>query len=653
MLRLVLCLVSAVVAVAAQNITVVVPPTGQIIFSSPNFPAPSPPLTRAFTLINAPIGSHIKFDSLFFELGENPTPRCVGQHIKFTDPVTDAQIGTGGGLFCGRNGPKALRVKQSSVLIEFKGHPTVPSRGFQISVEFTFNSNAFSVGEHSLTCSESGAVTFSEVNPITNKSEDFGKFCRTNKPIKFQSKTNVVTVTLEGDTYLTYPGFNITAGVYVPDCPFDKVACKGNATVCLKPSQLCDSIQNCPDASDETNCPSFCGVPLIPPNVGGTSRIIAGTAAVPHSWPWHVQVGGCGGTIIDKWWVLTAAHCGVRPGSIIRAGLHSLRFPYGDMLAQTLTAAEVVRHPRYTCVGLGEACHYDFCLVKLREPIKLSPHVAPVCLADAKDSLPDQRCITVGMGGTTAFNATDDEDFVASRRLSDGVQTGSDAGDMTVLQQVEAVVTTHAACNAKYAGYLGDPNPVKEDSMICVSTGSNCYGDSGSSLVCPDARGPADSNWRSCVVGLGCGDIRYPTIFGRVTGFLDWIADVTGVVPPIAAEAMVDPTAATVPPTTSESVRPTTSESVRPTTDEFVWPTTDVQPTGNPVVLGTSAASTSNPVSPQATAVPTATGDSAPTETGTSAAPTVVSTPSTGSSIRSNTLWVAVLAVCFFVSLYK
>ena len=51
------------------------------------------------------------------------------------------------------------------------------------------------------------------------------------------------------------------------------------------------------------------------------SRIVGGTVAAVNSWPWQVMIlhnSGyqfCGGSLVDTYWVVTAAHCMVNETS--------------------------------------------------------------------------------------------------------------------------------------------------------------------------------------------------------------------------------------------------------------------------------------------------------------------------------------------------
>ncbi|XP_062961787.1 proproteinase E-like [Cynocephalus volans] len=160
---------------------------------------------------------------------------------------------------------------------------------------------------------------------------------------------------------------------------------------------------------------------------------------------------------------------------------------------------DIFVHPDWNseCV----ACGNDIALIKLSSSAELGDRVQPACLPPAGDILThDTPCYITGWG-----------------RLS----TGGELPD--ILQQALLPVVDYEHCSQRT--WWG--STVKE-TMVCAGGDirSGCNGDSGGPLNCP----AEDGTWQvhgvtSFGSSLGCNTLRKPTVFTRISAFIDWIEE--------------------------------------------------------------------------------------------------------------------------------
>lgn len=131
-------------------------------------------------------------------------------------------------------------------------------------------------------------------------------------------------------------------------------------------------------------------------------RVVGGHAAAPHSWPWQVSLqrtrgrNYCGGSIINRNWIITAAHCNIYRGDRVVAlvGLHILNRT--DRYHQEHEIEQSVRHPNYR---QGRRYNNDIRLLQLRQPLTFTDAVLSVCLPDQGKGLPTNvTCYATGWG---------------------------------------------------------------------------------------------------------------------------------------------------------------------------------------------------------------------------------------------------------------
>ncbi|TRZ04270.1 hypothetical protein DNTS_015281 [Danionella cerebrum] len=135
-------------------------------------------------------------------------------------------------------------------------------------------------------------------------------------------------------------------------------------------------------------------------------RIMGGKDATHGNWPWMALIkdkngGICGGTLINKQWVLTAAHCGDNNSKLsvyLGAWQKDTLSERERRTKQKIDVNTVYHHPDYPKNDLDN----DIALLKLSSAIEeFTEFIRPVCLAD-KDSKFDVGtvCWVAGWGQT-------------------------------------------------------------------------------------------------------------------------------------------------------------------------------------------------------------------------------------------------------------
>ncbi|KAJ3666931.1 hypothetical protein Zmor_002353 [Zophobas morio] len=286
---------------------------------------------------------------------------------------------------------------------------------------------------------------------------------------------------------------------------------EGTQTVvcCPKSRQPGDiSKKKCSEYSSFTKEKQLCGHNI-------AKRIVGGKPAGRTEFP-HMAILGykqrdsenrlwiCGGSLISKQYVLTAATCTtpltVSEPDLVLLGVTNLK---DTNHRQERKIIEKVVHPEYR----ADAFYNDIALLKLDKPVEINSYVRPACLNTNFD-IPVSQVVATGWG-LTQFSGSRSED----------------------LQKVTLDITDHQMCNSNYRNIRPLNKGISNDKHICTGSETEdrdtCQGDSGGPVQIHHNNDPKLCMYDIVgVISFGKGCAQGPSVNTRVSYYIKWIEDI-------------------------------------------------------------------------------------------------------------------------------
>mmetsp|Transcript_5987 Transcript_5987/g.11530 ORF Transcript_5987/g.11530 Transcript_5987/m.11530 type:complete len:420 (-) Transcript_5987:287-1546(-) len=250
------------------------------------------------------------------------------------------------------------------------------------------------------------------------------------------------------------------------------------------------------------------------------TRIIGGRSAQPDSFPYVVSIQNtisghyCGGSLIGRDVVLTAAHCGEVPFDQVSIGQQDLSTNEG----QEIPISSAIIHPNFND---DTNLNNDVMLIFLENPITPNSshsnvNVQLVKLNSDESCPPSNSPVTVAGWGRTEANVA----WSFSNQLM--------TVDVNVISNGECEIS-EGTYGGAYANYVGQIT----EGMLCAK-GENkdtCNGDSGGPLVYDNSADGLGSTEEDVVQvglvsgGIGCALPDFPGVYTRISHYYEWIRE--------------------------------------------------------------------------------------------------------------------------------
>nr|XP_049600320.1 transmembrane protease serine 9 isoform X5 [Syngnathus scovelli] len=317
-------------------------------------------------------------------------------------------------------------------------------------------------------------------------------------------------------------------------------------------------VLTCPDCICHES-PSPVPAPTLPQDACGQAPLngqnFGGPLASPGAWPWQVSLQSfgehfCGATLINREWVLTAAHC--ITNSMVTASLGRQCLQCFDQNEVRRPVVEIILHPDFDPLTRDN----DLAVLRLSSPVTFNDYIRPVCLAASGSTFFLTKSWVTGWGS-----------------LASG---GSQLPPIN-LMEVNLFVVGNNQCDCDYGG------GVITNNMICAG-----LEDGGNYASQADSGGPMVSSFGSRWIlngvmsfGIGRGQPERPGVYTRVSRYHDWIRNHTSsgdlpgfvsiMIPGTDPDLEVNCFANNVQPTSPPTSPPTSTPTSPPTTSPLAF----------------------------------------------------------------------------------